>query len=193
MDCILCTMPIMREVDRPLIAPYSLKSYLTERGFSAKVLNLNEKLCNFLGLENVEASLPKFSYRDQFNSIYKDIEPFIKDCASEILGYSPKVVGLSLMSFQSYMLTEKLCEQLKEMDESVEIVVGGPGIFLYGQTLYDKGLVNAYVIGDGESPLVEILKGNYDYVGINGKGRNVEDLDSLPFVDYSDANNKKKL
>ena len=48
-------------------------------------------------------------------------------------------------------------------------------------------IIDAHIKGDGEESLVELLKGNLDYAGINGEQpTQIKNLDTLAFPDYSD-------
>ena len=67
---------------------------------------------------------------------------------------------------------------------------GGSGINtdrVFAEELYARRIIDAYIKGDGEESLVELLKGNLDYAGINGEQpTQIKNLDTLAFPDYSD-------
>jgi radical SAM superfamily enzyme YgiQ (UPF0313 family) len=107
------------------------------------------------------------------------------------------MIGLSLLTFKSQIFSLWLLIKLKMLSPETPIIIGGPGIknFLissdntfceYTKTL---GLIDHYVTGDGEIALVELLKGNLDYPGIDSEQWvQPTDLDQFPYPDYTDYN-----
>jgi radical SAM superfamily enzyme YgiQ (UPF0313 family) len=80
-----------------------------------------------------------------------------------------------------------MCKLIREKLPNVKIVVGGPFTEHLGPVLFSKGMVDSYVIGEGEEPLVNILKGNLSAPGINSNPAiQIENLDTIPIPDYSD-------
>lgn len=96
----------------------------------------------------------------------------------EIDKYDFKWLGISVFSYEQ----EKIALTIGNMYDNV--VYGGPGVHLNWQT-------ENYIVGEGEYALLEFLKGNLDYPGINGSPpEQIKDVDSLPAPDYTDCLNK---
>jgi len=206
MDIILAIPPrIEDDYGYTPAAAAVLKGNVVAHGFTAKVLDFNAEIDElFQKQPNIANAVNNFF---NFNTFYHQetwyvLERIIVEWAKRILSYKPKWVGLSVFSFNSQRATRLLSIQLKIQDPTVKIVIGGSGINTdrtFAETLYAKGIIDAYIKGDGEESLVELLKGNTDYHGINGKvPTQIRDLDNLAYPDYTDytlANytNKKGL
>lgn len=110
----------------------------------------------------------------------------------------PRFIGLPF--YQASLKTaSELVHRLKSENPSIKIIGGGPSITIeYDRILREAGLDLA-VIGEGERTLEEIiLAGESDFGAIDGLSylsegelltnaprAHLEDLDSLPFLDYS--------
>ena len=88
--------------------------------------------------------------------------------------YEFKYLGISVFS---YLQEETALEFGREYDN---VIYGGSGVYKgwpYGD----------YIVVDGEVALLEYLRGNKFYPGINGRDpEEIVDLTSLPVPDYSD-------
>jgi radical SAM superfamily enzyme YgiQ (UPF0313 family) len=121
--------------------------------------------------------------------------------AEKILSRHPQVLGFSVMcnNLAAALLIAKEC---KKMEPDLPIIFGGPGIsFDEVEVLKEFGQVDIIVRGEGEITLLEVLqtleteKPLSDVLGITYREegqvvRNpdrpfIEDLDQLPFLDYS--------
>ena len=182
-----------------------LKGNVIAHGFSARVLDFNAEIDDlFQQQPNIANAVNNFF---NFNTFYHQetwnlLEQLIIEWAKRILSYNPRWVGLSVFSFNSQRATRLLSVQLKIQNPDIKIVIGGSGINTdktFAETLYAKGIIDAYIKGDGEESLVELLKGNNEYHGINGIApTQIRELDALAYPDYTDytlANytNKKGL
>jgi radical SAM superfamily enzyme YgiQ (UPF0313 family) len=85
--------------------------------------------------------------------------------------------------------------RLKQLAPEVEIVIGGSGIKnfiadhknLYCEELKNLGIIDHYIMGDGEFAVVEYLKGNFDYIGIDTeKWVQPTNLAQFPTPNYDD-------
>jgi radical SAM superfamily enzyme YgiQ (UPF0313 family) len=69
-------------------------------------------------------------------------------------------------------------------------VIGGGGIAtdkIFPQTLLDSKIIDAYIRGEGENAIVDLLNGKTSGPGINGnEPQQIIDVDQLPFPDYDD-------
>lgn len=181
---------------RPLAAPGVLKASLTKHGIDSIAIDLNV---------DVELKLSKHHFKEKFVDFFKkqiahpeivdDIYLMIEYCADKILKHNPTLIALSLFCFSCQNFTAWLCAALRQKAPHIKIVIGGPGIqllsgamsFDFPGKLQQKKLIDDYICGDGENSLVEYVKGNLSYPGINSSNwEPVKDLNALPLPDYSD-------
>jgi len=182
-----------------------LKGNVVAQGFTAKVLDFNAEIDSLLVSNPATANAVNNFFN--FNTFYHEptwqiIQPLLEQWAKQILILKPKWVGLSVFSYNSQRATRLLSIQLKMNQPDIKIVIGGSGINtdnVFPEDLYSKGIIDAYIKGDGEVSLVELLRGNLTYPGINGNPpAQIKNLDELAFPDYSDYSlasytNKKGL
>ena len=121
----------------------------------------------------------------------------------KILNSDAKIIGFSVQ-FSSLMVSLAVARMLKERDKTRIIVFGGPDCCrqLRADSVIRNDAVDAVAIGEGELTFLDLIdtvnkKGRVDFckgfiIKENGNiidcgdGPIVEDLDSLPFPDYSD-------
>lgn len=178
LDILLCVMPLV-EVDAPTAGPGVLKAHLLQEGYNAEVIDLNIKL--YRGLEK-KGTAQKYYYEDSvffsnqpsgpLNQEYEDFYLENKEIFLEWIEIfkqkNPKWIGMSLLSAFSLGTSIKLAQLIREHMPSVKIVWGGTnvqheGFFSPVQT----GLIDYFIKGDAERSLIELLKGNVKYKGIN--------------------------
>jgi len=98
----------------------------------------------------------------------------------EISQYDFKWLGISVFS---YLQKD---DALKLAEEYDNVLFGGSGVDVNWPR-------KNYIVGEGEHALLEFLKGNLDYPGINGnQPKQIEDIEDLPPPDYSDVIHKHK-
>jgi radical SAM superfamily enzyme YgiQ (UPF0313 family) len=98
----------------------------------------------------------------------------------EISQYKFKWLGISVFSFMQKK------DALKLGEEYDNVLYGGSGVDV-------KWPQKNFIVGEGEYALLEFLKGNLDYPGINGKPpKQIESIQDLPPPDYSDVVHKHK-
>ena len=201
-DIVLISTPVM-ETRVPAPAIYYLKGALNPHGFSARCFDLvrdsedhfgkedNKKINSFL-LAGWHAGM----HADpEDKDIYDLILDYYRDYVLEkIAPLNPTWVGVSIFSQNSQKSTHILCKALREIVPDSKIVLGGTGLGItiggkkeFGSKLIDEGYADCFIDGEGEIALVELLKGNWEYPGINStQYKQIDDIDSLPFPDYSD-------
>ncbi|NQY99431.1 MAG: B12-binding domain-containing radical SAM protein [Bdellovibrionales bacterium] len=191
LDIIFLTLPRL-ELRSPITAPAILKAQVEEHGFKAKCIDLNLKLWHSLdspkyGHMWFDTDLT-FRHEDKFEKFWSDVlkaeaETWVK----EIGELNPRWVGITVFSQRSKWVTIKLCELIRERLPNIKIVTGGAFSDRVSPMFKSRGLVDAYVVGEGELPIVEVLKGNLKADGINGvPAKQIDDLDTIPIPDYSD-------
>lgn len=96
----------------------------------------------------------------------------------EISQYEFKWLGISVFS---YLQKD---DALKLAEEYDNVLFGGSGVDVNWPR-------KNYIVGEGEHALLEFLKGNLDYPGINGnQPKQMENIEDLPPPDYSDVIHK---
>ena len=195
MDILFCSAPGTFS-SRPTLAPAILKACATNAGFNATVIDLNIEIYNQMRNHPRQKLLEDFF---QLQKIHKDVVNDIGDlldyCADRITSLNPRILGLSLLTQDSQFFTVWLCYHLKILNPALKIVIGGSGIknFIaeskinFAELLKSKGYIDDYINGDGEYSIVEYLKDNLNYPGINsGTWQPIEDLNVLPYPDFTD-------
>ena len=190
-DILFLTLPRL-ELRAPITAPAILKSMVEKHGYSAFCYDLNLDLWLNIDTQkygNVwfDTDLT-FRYKDKFKEFWDTVicdhtDRWIKTIREK----NPKWIGITIFSQRSKWISIAICELIKTNFPDVKIAVGGPFAEHTGPNLYKKGLADAYVIGEGEEAIINILKGNFEFPGVNGiPPQQINDLDTIPIPDYSD-------
>lgn len=177
-------------------APAILKAVLMSHGFSCKTKDLVADW--FMTFKDHE----DWGEIDSWNAlgnlkIRDDLEKLISEkvdkWASELVGIKAEWIGLSIFSYESHRLGQILSQKIKEINPRQKIFMGGLGITnvseRYAEKLYETGLIDAYITGEGEESIVQLAKGNFDFPGINDKNYqqlSKKTLDSQPVPNYDD-------
>ena len=195
-DIIFLTLPRL-ELRSPITAPAILKASVQEKGYSAFCYDLNLDLWHQIDTDKhghvwFDTDLT-FRYEDKFNEFWDlEIVKHTHRWIDLIKEKNPRWIGFTVFSQRSKWVSVKLCELLRLTFPKIKIVAGGPFCNHVGPMLYERKLVDAYVVGEGENAIVNILSGNFDSAGINGNPpEQIDDLDQIPIPDYSDFDFKK--
>lgn len=198
MDLIIVNPPMNRLV--PPIGPALIKSFVESKGFSCKVLDWNFELWKIMSSESEEKMDNKYwdsvfvnlYQREECHAFWENkVKEISKSWINEIRDLNPTWVGFSINSVRTMgPFTVNLCRIIRKELPSIKLVVGGSATTLFHECsdlLLHKKIVDAYITGEGEFAIVELLKGNYSYPGINNFDYvQIENLNDLPFADYSD-------
>lgn len=194
MDIVIITVPGENSYSIPS-APALLIASIKKAGFSSKFFDFNVKfknlnLTNFLELENY------FITGNNKNIFYNEAYKIIENFAQKILENSPKFLGISVFTYQNRIATEIFCDIIKKKS-NIKIILGGQGITdggLQGKTVWvsnlkENNLIDYWIRSEGENSLVNLLKGNESYIGINSDTfLQINDLDSIEYPNYDDYN-----
>jgi hypothetical protein len=201
-DIILVSTPVM-ETRVPAPAIYYLKGALNPHGFSCRCFDLVRDSEDHFGKED-NKRVNSYLLADWHAGMHADVEDkaiydmlldYYRDYVLEKFApLNPKWVGISVFSQNSQKSTYVLCQAVREVLPEAQIVLGGTGLGTtmggkkeFGSKLINLGLADHFIDGEGEIALVELLKGNFDYPGINSTVYDqIDNLDDLPFPDYSD-------
>ncbi len=119
---------------------------------------------------------------------------------SKLKEYSPDIIGISLLAFEKSCLPD-LVNIIHEHSPDSKIVMGGPYPTYYYEEILTKDYADLVIIGEGEQVLLNLVdcwiegRDIRDIKGIayndagsvicNDKEAFIEDLDSIPFPDYT--------
>jgi len=194
--------------------PYNislLKSVLKKEGFEPVCFDFNLEFYNQvsddLEKETWFSMARGVCWEDDFNFVLRIIDKndsFIKDFIQKIIKLNSKVICFTVNQ-RNIFFTSEVVKQIKNIDSDKIIIFGGPHCFrnIYVLELFSKFCVDALCLGEGEITLVHFLRiiqdrGKLDYcpgfaykneqneIVDCGDGPIAENLDSLPFADFSD-------
>jgi len=157
-DIVLVMVPPW-ETKMPPIGIAYLVSYLNSHRFNSKIIDLNAYLYNkasrknkrFWKIETLFQLLPRQVAKDLVGAFDKEVDSFV----NQVLSIETKFIGFSV-NYMSLFVAEKITEIIKQRDKKRIIIFGGPGCY-WDFYKVKKGLVDIFVIGEGEKPLLNIL------------------------------------
>ena len=179
----------------PLAAPAALKAALLSQGLQCVGLDLNIEIYNKIQHHPWRQHFLDFFYRQSIKEeIVDELNLMLDFYHREIMMHNPDIVGLSLFSANSQVFTMWLCAMFRHRTPEVEIIIGGPGLQTLENTLFkfpnrvkQLGLIDGFITGDAEQSLIEYVRGNKDFPGINSfDWRPVENFEQSAIPDYSD-------
>jgi hypothetical protein len=194
-DIVITSVPYTDTL-APIMAPAMLKGQVIEAGYSCVAFDGNAYAVSYMNSNQEKLySLKNFFFFEKANGIEDDVFLIIDSLAEKLLDYNPKIIALSLLHYQCQIATKWLCFRLKKLRPDIKIVIGGTGIidtfvsndYTYCNTLKDLGLIDFFISGDGEVSLIEFLKNNLSYDGINNPNWNeLTDINNLAYPNYDD-------
>jgi len=196
---VIAGMPLVNSIHAPLAAPAVLKSSLNLSGIKATALDLNIEVLLKIKSHPEYNNLLKFFKEQQAEDwVTQEISKILFYCAHRIIDLKPTVIALSLLTYECQNFTLWLCAVLRDLCPEIKIVAGGPGIkysvsnfddTTFRDTAKELNLIDDWIAGDGDQSLIEYVKGNCTFPGINNDvWQPIADLDSLPYPDWSDYN-----
>jgi radical SAM superfamily enzyme YgiQ (UPF0313 family) len=206
MDIVLAIVPrIIDDFGYTPAGPALLKGSLAAAGYSSKIIDFNAELDEIY--KNDQALLSSIGNYFMNHTLYNQdvfelVDKLITKWAYDIVDLAPTWVGISVFSYNSQRATRLLAIRLKTINPDIKIVVGGAGIatdFTFCETLYQEHIIDAYIRGEGEISLINLLNGNLSYPGINGiPFQQIDDINNLAYPVYddyelSDYTNRKGL
>jgi len=200
-DIVIISVPgVMRK--SPQAAPALLKGSVEAAGFTCKTIDFNIK---FYEEVKESAALETF-FSTGLNAEEQDqASDLVESWTRDILKLDPKFIGISVFTYQNRIATKLFCQHIRKLS-NVKIILGGQGlsdggilgVSGFGKQLYNEKLIDFWIRSEGEISLVELLKNNVEYPGINSDTfSQIKDLDSIPFPNYDDYDlesyNRKSL
>jgi len=177
--------PPFFEPHRPSISCAILAEIYRLEGHDVTVLDLNIELFHVIKSERFHEFQINF-----VNNLAsgEELEEFAQWLDQQLINLDEyEWITITGFSFWNNKMVRIICENIRSKTKT-KIVVGGPGIEAnnYGQRLHSESLVDYYVHGEAEIALRELINGNVDYPGINGRPPlQIEDIEDLPLPNYS--------
>ena len=191
----------------PPVALAQLSSCLKREGHGVKAFDLNIKLYrnradNYKNMWAWEQSL--FWYDEgMVNKFFRDNAATMEDYARKIIDTGADIIGFSVNA-ASKLFSIELSRILKSKNKEAVIIFGGQLFFedKSVDSIFDEGPVDIVVIGEGEATFCELtglMQKAGDISSCSGIAFNkahsvvrtayrepISNLDSLPFLDFSD-------
>jgi len=178
-------------VKMPPLGIAYLVTYLKHKGLNPFLYDLNVKLHNNSGkskqylweISSLNSKSPEKAAFDIFSAFKNKLSVFV----DELLLLDTKVIGFSTNLISLWVALE-IAKLIKQRAPEKIIIFGGPGCF-WDYKRIPPGVVDAFVIGEGEAVLCEML----DAIK---QGREIKDIPGVIVNQegkYSDLINRKPL
>lgn len=155
---------------RPPVGLMYVGGYLTHKGLKVKIIDVPLKI----------------QIRDKqfFDTIDQTIENVHNQMMDEFKKLTTKVVGISCYT-PEYFETLKLAKDIRKINSSCKIIVGGIHPTFYPEEFFDSGerLVDFCVVGEGEVTAYELVECLID--------KNKKQLGEIPGIVYCQDNSGK--
>ena len=203
-DLLLIAVPL-REINYPPMSLPLLKSICHERGYKVALSDANleywkdcknEKafLQNTINIQNIKPVTMEELENSHFGK-------WTRDYVGRLLEKTkPRVIGLSVFSYISNLAAYYMGRVIREMAPAgTTMFIGGYGASSplnfaeaigaperdnLAQTMRDEGIIDSYILGDGEEAIVEFMQTleNADPDKVN----KIKAFTEMPYPDYSD-------
>jgi len=190
-DIVLMSVPLL-QLDSAITGPYALKSVLQSEGFSCKVYDFNTYLWYEIGDRAPELWDPNgtvFGIQEELDTYLHIIHPVIEQYVREIMeNDNPDWIGITQFAWTSGNISKLIIAEFKNQGFIGKTVLGGPNCMEYNPDHHMWNVGDHIIYGEAEISLVELLKGNTTYPGIDNKNfLQLQKLDDFPYPDYSDV------
>jgi len=194
-DIVIAAVPSITTKE-PMMAPAYLKSIVQVAGYSAVALDLNQEFAHRIKNRPNKKQLVDFAEHSKpMLELSEEVGQEVAYMVERILSYKPKKVALSLFAYTCQRFAKWVCVVIRQVAPEVEIVMGGSGTKhtlnqesnYFVEELKQQGLIDHYIMGDGERAIVEYMNGNLSYPGIDSQSwQQPMDLSEFPYSDFSD-------
>lgn len=149
-----------------------LSQFLDEHGWDHEVLDLNLQIYHRLGEEHHGLWRPQrgaeWVHPDKLPRLLEQLEPQVAFAVDQLAASSAPLIGFSINQSNAGISTE-VARRLKERDPERIIIFGGLGIYIHGERrCIPDGVVDLFVMGEGEVTLLRILERRRDGLPIRG-------------------------
>lgn len=195
-DVVIAALPYI-ETQEPMMAPALLKGVVHKTNLTAYTFDFNAEIIKYINehFSNISDKIARwFLYEENTDCVdtQKAIAELVEYTKRRILEQDPDWICLSLFCDTAKKFNIELCKSIKKTDPGRKIVIGGNAVFTdeksrrpYALICKRAGLVDHYIIGDGEEPLYNLLTGKSNGVDAN-EFQILDDLSKQPYSDYSD-------
>lgn len=199
---VLCVSSGLLPIDKPPAALAFLASICEKNALQYDLFDVNSFIYKHLGSDiwnQAYTVLPILN--DSGNqSLYAKVNEAIDLAVEKILSYNYDLLVVTMFSYYQELITNLLLKKIKKQSTAT-IIIGGPGVSYIkednktiGKDLLSKGLVDFYVLGEGENVLNEFFRSNH-VLGLNSKGyptetwaTQIDDLNICPIPTYKKIN-----
>ena len=187
-DCVIVSIPFI-EYYLPPAAPAVLKGHLESKGFKVQTYDFNITVRQKFNEDELPLASAFFLYNTTEKNFPKHIltkiDLLCEEWVDTMLSKNPKFIAISVFTNDSRKSCEMLLEKLKQRKHDSKIILGGMGV---AETWLDniRDKIDYYIMGEGELALENLLKGNLDFKGINGRVDQIKDLTGLGPANYDD-------
>jgi len=204
-DFLLIGMP-MRELNYPPMALALLKSVLHNQGYDVAVADANLEYFKHCGRDDPKNLVNTFHLQNTVPVTIKEIDEsdfgiwsrkYLKQLITK---HNPRAIGLSVFTFKSNLAAYYMGKLIHEIaPKSVVKIIGGYGATsplqyarelgatpkpTLAETMVADGIIDTYILGDGERAIVEFMK-NLDFKNPE-EPRLMDNMDDIPYPDFSD-------
>ena len=195
-DIVIVNVPRL-EVKAPISGPALLKAILIKNGYSCRTYDYNIDLWHTIDSSVIDTWYEidlTYRYEDRFKTfwdkyVHQDAVEYFKNI---VKNDDPEWIGITLFSQRSKFFVLEVLKILKDNHPHIKTVIGGPYSAYVGKRWKNEGIVDAYINGEADEALVELLNGNLDFPGVNGgPAKQITDLNALPIPNYDDLDVSK--
>lgn len=204
-DFLLIGMP-MRELNYPPMGLALLKSVLHNQGYDVAIADANLEYFKHCGRDDSTNLTNTFHLQNTIPITMQEIDEsdfgiwsrnYIKQL---IVKHNPRAIGLSVFTFKSNLVAYYMGKIINEIaPKDVVKIIGGYGAtspLQYAQeigatpkatlaeTMKTDGLIDTYILGDGEKAILEFMK-DLDFKNPE-EVRLMDNMDDVPYPDFSE-------
>jgi len=202
---LLVTIP-KQDVTRPPGILSILAGCCEQVNFDYKCIDLN--LWMFKNLNNDEVKNLNLDFETNTWSNKNNQRLYDQVCqqlVEQIKSYQPDYVAISVFTIQSLLAAEFVLRYLNiHTNRNYKIILGGLGLTnkaknitinnTFGEHVLLEDLADYCIYGEGDVAFVELLRGNFNYPGINQNNPlQITDLNSIPVPSYQHINPSEYL
>jgi hypothetical protein len=138
--------------------------------------------------------------QDLSSDLLLKVDNFLDHAVERVCEYAPDCVAMTLLTYVQQYWAERFWSRLRPQFAGT-IIAGGPGVSVpgvtektdtptFGEDMVKKGLLDYYVLGEGDLILQEFFLGNRDLLGLNHAGAHnswqpqLDDLDQFATPSY---------
>jgi radical SAM superfamily enzyme YgiQ (UPF0313 family) len=164
----------------PPLSLIYLKNYLQNRGYPTNITDLNIALFKQLSFSQKEwLTLNEQFEKNLFSTVENNLPCFIDTLLKNIK--EAEFIGFPLLK-RNTPFAFSLAEKIIERYPWKKIIFGGPHTLFMEKEKKLKNNPYFWIIGEGEIPLLKIIQNNSQKIY---RFEEINDLDTLPFVDFS--------